>query len=287
MATQPQNRLQKEAEDQIFTPNLIVFALCFVIALAGFGYILTTLPGAAKLPPGVSPVCVLGGWKIALIITHVLTFALIPLAMRVFYQSLKRLGVPNKSIFASQLGLSFIMVSIASEIGWHVTQCWYYQNQFTMLNFMFYFFLISAFALWAGGLVEQETFVTHTINIVFALLLLAVSILYPLGYEANNASYKIPIYIALTLVFTVLTYRGYKLLQTWKIILFPLFSVGVNLAFIFLLDKYGGTLSDPNIPLNALFHILHDFGGTEAGVLIFTWLVYQKGVEAKNLIQQQ
>ena len=55
--------------------------------------------------------------------------------------------------------------------------------------------------------------------------------------------------------------------------------MGVNLAFIFLLDKYGGTISNPNIPLNALFHILHDFGGTEAGVLIFTWLVYQKGLE--------
>ena len=30
---------------------------------------------------------------------------------------------------------------------------------------------------------------------------------------------------------------------------------------------------------NALFHILHDLGGTEAGVAIFTWLVYSKGIK--------
>ncbi len=261
----------------IFSRNLIVVACCFLIALGGFGYILTTLPGAA--PP--SPVCIGGGWKLALIITHVLTFALIPLAMRVFYQSLNVLLEESvskaKAIFASQLGLSFIMVAIASEIGWHVTQCWYYQNQFTMLNFMFYFFLISAFALWADGLVEQTTWVTNLMNILFAVGLLVVSILYPLGYSANNPSYKIPIYVVLTLVFSVLTYRGYKLLETWKIILFPLFSVGVNLTFIFLLDQYGTATVT-----NALFHILHDLGGTEAGVVIFTWLVYQKALAKQN-----
>ena len=261
----------------IFSRNLTVAACCFLIALGGFGYILTILPGAA--PP--SPVCISGGWKLALIITHVLAFALIPLAMRVFYQSLnvllKQSASKAKAIFASQLGLSFIMVAIASEIGWHVTQCWYYQNQFTMLNFMFYFFLISAFALWADGLVEQITWMTKLTNILFAVGLLVVSILYLLGYEANNPSYKIPIYVVLTLVFSILTYRGYKLLETWKIILFPLFSVGVNLAFIFLLDKYGTATVT-----NALFHILHDFGGTEVGVLIFTWLVYQKALIKQN-----
>ncbi|MEM7756534.1 MAG: hypothetical protein AAF298_00175 [Cyanobacteria bacterium P01_A01_bin.40] len=261
----------------IFSRNLIIVACCFLIALGGFGYILTTLPGAAAK----SPVCVVGGWKLALILTHVLTFALIPLAMRIFYHSLHILleesTSKEKAIFGSQLGLSFIMVAIASEIGWHVTQCWYYQNQFTMLNFMFYFFLISAFALWADGLVEQTTWITSAINILFAVGLLTVSILYPLGYEASNPSYKIPIYVVLTLVFSILTYRGYKLLSTWKIILFPLFSVGVNLAFIFLLDEYG---TEP--VTNALFHILHDFGGTEAGVAIFTWLIYQKALVKEN-----
>ncbi|GAB1545200.1 hypothetical protein NUACC21_78760 [Scytonema sp. NUACC21] len=192
------------------------------------------------------------------------------------------LGWSAKAIFASQLGLSFIMVSIASEIGWHVTQCWYYQNQFAMLNFMFYFFLISAFALWADGLVEKTTKYTDFVNVFFAFSLLGISILYLLGNEQNNSTYKTPIYIALTLVFTVLTYRGYKLLRTWKILLFPFFSVGVNLGFIFLLDKFGQN----DVTYNALFHILHDIGGTEAGVAIFTWLVYSKALAKQNQDKQ-
>ena len=198
--------------------------------------------------------------------------------MRVFYKSLIILEWSSKAIFASQLGLSFIMVAIAAEIGWHVTQCWYYENGFTMLNFMFYFFLISAFALWADGLVEKTTALTNLVNVFFAVGIFAISILYPLGNVHNNPSYKVPIYIALTLVFAVLTYRGYKLLRTWKILLFPLFSVGVNLSFVFLLDKFGAD----NVTYNALFHILHDLGGTEAGVAIFTYLVYAKALEKQN-----
>lgn len=265
---------------KIFTPNLGFIALCFLIPLAGFGYILATLPGIAESPTDASRACITGGWKWALIITHVLNFALIPLAMRVFYQGLTNLGLPFRTVFASQLGLAFIMVSIASEIGWHVTQCWYYQNDFTMLNFMFYFFLISAFALWSDGLSRETTTMTNLINIVFAISLLVVSILYPLGYQADKPTFKIPIYITLTLVFAVLTYRGYQLLQDWKIIFVPIFSVGVNLAFVFLLDKYGGDpYNDPQVTFNALFHILHDLGGTEVGVAIFTWLVYSKGIK--------
>lgn len=271
--------IQEKETGKIFTPNLGFIALCFLIALAGFAYILATLPGVAESPTDPSRTCITGGWKWALIITHVLNFALIPLAMRVFYKGLTNLEVPFKTVFASQLGLAFIMVAIASEIGWHVTQCWYYQNDFTILNFMFYFFLISAFALWSDGLTRETTTMTNLINIVFAISLLVVSILYPLGYHADNPNFKIPIYITLTLVFAVLTYRGYQLLQDWKIIFVPIFSVGVNLAFVFLLDKYGGDpYTDPQVTFNALFHILHDLGGTEVGVAIFTWLVYRSSV---------
>ncbi|AOW99824.1 hypothetical protein BJP34_10505 [Moorena producens PAL-8-15-08-1] len=281
--TKSQEALEENNDGKIFTTNLGFTALCFLIGLAGFGYILATLPGIAESPTGTSRTCIVDGWKLGLIITHVLVFALIPLAMRIFYNSLKNLGLPSRSIFASQLGLAFVMVAIASEIGWHVTQCWYYQNDFTMLNFMFYFFLISAFALWADGLVEKTTIITNLINIVFAISLLVVSILYPLGYKAGNDNFKIPIYIALTLVLGVLTYRGYKILQDWKIILFPIFSVGVNLTFVFLLDKFGGNpYTDPQVTFNALFHILHDLVGTEAGLVIFTWLVYSKGIAKKN-----
>lgn len=274
------NNLTENNNDKIFNANFLVITACFIIALFGFGYVLIQLPEitSEQIEIYQKGTCIQGGWKYGLIVTHVLTFILIPLAMRIFYQALQNLKLPLKTIFASQLGLAFIMVSIAAEIGWHVTQCWYYQNDFTMLNFMFYFFLISAFALWADGLSQETNTGTNIINVIFALGLLAVSILYPIGYKMQDPSLKIPIYIALTVVFTVLTYRGYKLLKDWKIIWFPIFSVGVNLSFVFLLDKFGGDPFHPQIVYNALFHILHDLGGTQAGVAIFTWLVYEKGI---------
>ncbi|MEG4334400.1 hypothetical protein QUB40_21040 [Microcoleus sp. AT9_A2] len=272
--------IQKSPRGKIFNSDLAFIAFCFFIALFGLGYTLTILPEIAQSQlSNPNRICITGGWKFGLIVTHILTFALIPLAMRIFYDGLKNLGLGFKVIFASQLGLAFIMVAIAAEIGWHVTQCWYYQNDFTMLNFMFYFFLISAFVLWSDGLVIKTTALTRLVNILFAISLLVISILYPLGYKADNPSFKVPIYIALTIVFGVLTYRGYQLLKDWKIILVPIFSVGVNLTFVFLLDKYGGDpYTNPQVALNALFHILHDLGGTEAGVAIFTWLVYSKGI---------
>lgn len=281
--------LQEDTTGKIFNADLAFVALCFVIVLFGFGYTLTILPEIAESQLiNQTRTCITGGWKFGLIVTHVLTFALIPLAMRIFYAGLKNLGLGFRVIFASQLGLAFIMVAIAAEIGWHVTQCWYYANDFTMLNFMFYFFLISSFVLWSDGLVIKTTILTRLVNILFAISLLVICILYPLGYQANNPSFKVPIYIALTVVFGVLTYRGYKLLKDWKIILVPFFSVGVNLSFVFLLDKYGGNpYTDPQVAFNALFHILHDLGGTQAGVAIFAWLVYDKGIaQFRNKTQE-
>ncbi len=268
---------------KIFDRHLFWGAICFAIALSGLGYLLTTLPGVPTFP--VQPQCITGGWKWGLIVTHILAFVLIPLAMRTFDYSLRLLDFPNSAIFSSQLGLAFIMVAIALEIGSHVTQCWYYQNEFTMLNFMFYFFLISAFALWANGLAPKVTAWTRVFNLLFAISLLIVAIVYPMGYETDNPSYKIPIYIALTLVFSVLTYRGYQLLKTWKVFLFPLFSVGVNLFFIFLLARFGGDpIINPQVSYNALFHILHDLGGTEAGVAIFTALMYFRGLDQRKAL---
>ncbi len=49
------------------------------------------------------------------------------------------------------------------------------------------------------------------------------------------------------------------------------------MSIVSILENY----TDPNHPhfaYNALFHILHDLAGTLAGVAIFTWLVYQKGI---------
>ena len=97
---------QHNANSKIFSANLGFIALCFLIALAGLGYILATLPGIAECPTDPPRTCITGGWKFALIITHILPFALIPLAMRIFYQSLNNLGC-RLNIFASQLDLSF------------------------------------------------------------------------------------------------------------------------------------------------------------------------------------
>ncbi len=272
------SNLTDNTEEKIFGIDFVSATICVALAFFGLAYVLSVLPGIQKT----SSICITGGLKYGLIATHILTFVLIPLAMRIFYQALKNLGLSLKTIFASQLGLALVMVAIAAEIGWHVTQCWYYQNDFTMLNFMFYFFLISAFALWSDGLSKQNNIWTRLLNVVFAVGLLVTCILYPLGYAANdyqgNSSFKIPIYITLTIVFAVLTYRGYKLLEDWRIIFVPIFSVGVNLFFISLLDKYGSE----SVLYNALFHILHDLGGTLAGVAIFTWLVYEKGIAHKN-----
>jgi hypothetical protein len=274
--TKQMNMSEKLSEEKIVDPKFQRIIMFFTITFIGLGYILNTLPEISGSLSGRT--CITGSWKLALILTHIVAFALIPFAMKVFYHAFMALKLPKSSIFASQLGLSFIMVSIASEIGWHVTQCWYYQDEFTMLNFMFYFFLLSAFALWADGIASNNTWVTQLLNVIFALSLLVVSVLYSLGNFAEDSNYKFPIYIALTFIFSVLTYRGYKLLDDWRIIFFPIFSVGVNLFFVFLLQKYGGDpYTDPNVTLNALFHILHDLAGTETGVAIFTWLVYLKG----------
>lgn len=274
------NDSESLAHEKLFDPKLQRIVVFLAIAFVGLGYILFQLPETSGSLIGRT--CITGSWKLALILTHIVAFVLIPLAMKVFYHSLTSLKLPRSSIFASQLGLSFIMVSIASEIGWHVTQCWYYQDQFTMLNFMFYFFLLSAFALWGDGLATKNTWVTKLLNIVFALSLVVVAVLYSLGNAAGDSNYKVPIYISLTLIFTVLTYRAYKFLADWRIIFFPIFSVGVNLFFVYLLQKYGGNpYTSPNVSSNALFHILHDLTGTETGVAIFTWLVYLKGRAAE------
>eukprot|EP00737_Agarophyton_chilense_P004705 gb/GEZJ01006163.1/.p1 GENE.gb/GEZJ01006163.1/~~gb/GEZJ01006163.1/.p1 ORF type:complete len:137 (-),score=11.66 gb/GEZJ01006163.1/:76-444(-) len=107
--------------------------------------------------------------------------------------------------------------------------------------------------------------------------------LYPAGSASGNSSYKTPIYIALTFIFAVLTYRGYKILGSWRISWFPFFSVGVNLFLVFLLQQKGGDpCSDARKISNAVFHIAPDLLGTEAGVAIFTVIVYLKGRQARR-----
>lgn len=266
------NQSLKTVNNFYWQSNILILILCLI----GFSYILATLPSDLLSDP--NRTCITGGWKFLLILTHIVPFAVIPITMYSFYRTLSVFKNSSKRIFRSQLGLAFLMVAIASEIGSHVTQCWYYENQFTMLNFMFYFFLIAAFALWADSLVQEFTRKTQIINLLLTISLLIISLLYPLGSQANNPSYKIPIYLTLTLVFILITYRGYQLIPSWKILLIPFFSIGVNLGFIALLFKFGGDpYTNPQVTNNALFHILHDLAGTQMGVIIFTALMYNQG----------
>ena len=56
----------------------------------------------------------------------------------------------------------------------------YYENNFHVLNFGFYFFLISGFALWADGFKNIPK-----MDLVFGLILAAATGLYPLGNAAD------------------------------------------------------------------------------------------------------
>lgn len=278
-------------------PNGSLRFLWFLgIAFVCLVYILTYLPETTPPPDGKTlddRTCVEGGWKFALVFTHCLTFILIPIAMKVFYDALPKLCLPPSSVFAAQLGLAFVMVSIASEIGWHVTQCWYYTNHYTMLNFMFYFFLISGFALWSDCFVTDDTLWTKLIDLMYAVLLLLMCLLYPLGYTHENDNYKIPIYIALTVTLGVLTHRGWKVIDNRWIILFPILSIVVNLYFIAKLNKVvnipnGGQYGTvPLAALNAKLHVSHDLFGTLAGVAVFTLLVYLKGKSVQSISGSQ
>lgn len=52
----------------------------------------------------------------------------------------------------------------------------YYENNFHVLNFGFYFFLISGFALWADGFKNLPKF-----DLLFGGILVAATVLYPYG----------------------------------------------------------------------------------------------------------
>lgn len=128
---------------------------------------------------------------------------------------------------------------------------------------------------------------------LFALILTAATILYPIGnaYQAEvladaqgflsgladsgESVAKIPLYVGMTATFLSITVRGKEIFgkDMYKV---AFLSVGVNLAFIFALSGYAykndSTYEDLSV-LNFIFHICHDLLGTEAGVLYFGYLV--------------
>jgi len=266
--------------------------------------------------------------KALLVGTHLFAFLLIPAAMYVFYSKIDGLkDARARSPFVALMGMSFMMVAIMGEIGWHIQQDWFYREEYNILNMAFYFFLNSGLAAWAFGLRIRESnppaaaatvptaasgshwlagtdAVTPATPFLQApqpaalaspagsgtevagkaaaasgfnlgdgvdFFLLAAPVLtlglYAMGAEVLHS--KVPIYINMAAIFVALTYRFWKVLKTPKVLLFPLFSVGVNLAFIALLDKY-----QTDAFLNPLFHILHDAAGTEMGILIIAVLTY-------------
>ena len=223
-----------------------------------------------------------------LILTHAFPFVLIPLTMRIVNDKspLIKANHPEFNPFVMQLGLATICFGLALEFGWHVAESWYYVNDFHVLNFGFYFFLISSFALWADGFKNSVA-----VDVLFGVILLVASILYPLGnYEAvHHELYptdppifpwlsepdlaKIPLYLGLTATFVALTLRGQKVFGNQMYIVFFL-SVVVNLFFIFLLQKLPPIETPDDLTtLNYVYHICHDLLGTEAGVAYFAYLV--------------
>lgn len=221
-------------------------------------------------------------WSFFLILTHAIPFVLIPLTMRIVYiqtnvpkqvhhggvsypVTASNIGLKNP--FVMQLGLATIAMSVAFEFGWHVTTTWYYRNNFYLLNFVFYFFMILGFALWADGFYN-----TLNDDLVFLGLLLLCTVLYPIGAALGNSSLKVPIYIALTYIFYKITIRGLEVLKTWEMYLVPFFTVAVNLYFISLLQ---GLDENNRTVKNYIYHIAHDLLGTEMGLVVFAYILYK------------
>ncbi|KAL2629379.1 hypothetical protein R1flu_014065 [Riccia fluitans] len=230
--------------------------------------------------------------KVPLIATHLLAFALFPFAMYVFWVRAPQLKqLKARDPFSSILGFSFLMVSITGEIGWHVGQQWFYQEEYHVLNFVFYFFFMLGIACWANGIKSKrsnsappqmscwETLVDGLLFISPLIVTLVYGASSTIKYNCPKPELcsgleptKLPIYILMAVEFLVLSIRLYKILDNdWRVVFVPIFSVIVNLVFIGLLNK-----NQDDIILNPLFHILHDLVGTELGVFIATLLVWTK-----------
>jgi len=222
-----------------------------------------------------------------LLLTHAIPFALIPYTM---VQIDKKGPIIKKdhdqfNPFVLQVAFACITFGLALEFGWHVSDSWYYGNDFHILNFGFYFFLISSFALWADGLKANPK-----MDAVFAAILLFATALYPAGNalevgmdagplgellgDAGASLAKIPLYLGMTVTFVSLTLRGQEIFGKKMWVTFFL-SVVVNLSFIFALAGYDYA-KDPTAPLsemNYIYHICHDVLGTELGVFYFATLI--------------
>jgi hypothetical protein len=267
-----------KADKRSFSKNQVESTIAVILVLVGLGWASWNLQHISCID------CVAKGCEYAeeckfferewilsflLIVTHLIPFTLIPLTMCIVWNRTPfLLKITNKEMhpFILQLGLACICFASAFEFGWHVTTVWYYRNDFHVLNLFFYSFLVSSFALWANGFYSS-----WQVSMLFAANMILFGITYPIGATKEATAFKIPIYCALTVNFVSMTMRGRTVLDDWRMLSVPFFSVGVNLFFAFLLqsgDK-GGELTK----WNYIYHIAHDIFGTEMGTAFFAYLI--------------
>jgi hypothetical protein len=212
-------------------------------------------------------------WSFLLIVTHLIPFALLPFTMCVAWNQsrhlLRRSSHVGKEmhLFSLQLGLTFTCIALTFEFGLHTSTAWYYRNSYHVLNYLFFLFLIASFALWA------DSFYCNTpVNILLVLTTVVCAVLYPIGTIKDENLFKVSLYASLMLNFLLVTMRGMVVLQDLRMLWVPFFSVVVNLFFIWLLQRTekAGELTK----WNYIFHMAHDLFGTELGVAVFAYLLY-------------
>lgn len=176
--------------------------------------------------------------------------------------------------FSLLLGIASLGIACSFEFGYHVDQYWYYRDSFHTGNFFFYFFLISSFCLWADGFGRSRA-----VDALFVVCLVSFVLLYPIGASLHATIFKVPIYVALTVTFVFVTSRGAAMLHDRRMLWVPFFSVGVNLFFIALLKQVNENEAvmgkDWELSKwNYIYHVAHDLLGTEMGVGVFAYLMY-------------
>ena len=65
--------------------NQTLKAAYLLLGLAALGLVVAQLPEFPEMPLVGSRTCITGGWKYLLILSHLLNFILIPVAMKVFF----------------------------------------------------------------------------------------------------------------------------------------------------------------------------------------------------------
>lgn len=197
-------------------------------------------------------------WTELLIITHLVPYVLLPAIMYILYS--KKEYYQDKVYSYNLLQLAFVALIIAmiGEFLWHwLVQGWEYQSgEYHPLNGLMFSLMVLSFTLIAIGFDRGKL-----VDVVLVL----VTIITPIAYVVGIKPFA---YIAQTIGLVALTVRSMRVLQDGRVILFPVFSFGVNMGFISLLFS----ATDPTIQI--IYHILHDIMGTLLGLAIWGYLLW-------------